>query len=441
MRKISLSLLAIFSAASVALYASSAYFSDTETSQGNVLEAGTVDLLIGNESYYNGILSENNSWKIGDLDSTTVFFDFNDLKPGDFGEDTISLRVDTNDAWACSNITLTSSAENDVIEPEESLDTDDNGNWDGELDDELYFIFWTDDGDNVFEDDESILWQGNASELPQGNEEVNFSISIPLADSNNNVWTDEPGPVIGQETYYIGKSWCFGQMTLNPLIQDGSNQERSPADDSGIECDGSTATNISQTDSITGDIEFTAVQERNNSDYECPDCLVEDAWAQGVVSSEQGLRKNGTAILAQRSILSNVLGEPDGDGSAGTGFFSLGFDGILTIEFDYAVINTPKDDLSFHEITNGRSSYPLEVARVEVSQNGVDWFDLGTVTSQDGGGVGTKDLGVLDWIKYLKLTDESNSNLHTAQADGYDIDAIDIPLYNTCLRLNETEIE
>lgn len=442
MKRIVLSLLAIFSAAAIAIYASGAFFSDTEISQNNILEAGSVDLKVGNESYYNGSISEDNTWKLGDLDSTTIFFDFNDLKPGDLGEDTVSLRVDTNDSWVCSNVTLTSSAENGVVEPEEALDTDDNGNWDGELDDELYFIFWADDGDNVLEDDEdeeNIIWQGTASELPQGSDEANFSLSIPLADSNNNVWTDEPGQVNGGETYYIGKAWCFGKMTLDPLDQDGSGDERSPADDSGILCDGSTTTNISQTDSITGDIEFTAVQERNNPDYECPECLIKDSWAQGVVSTQQGLRNNATAVLAQRSILANVLGAPDGDASAGTGFFSLGFGGVLTVEFDYAVINGSGDDLSFHEITGGRDTYPIEIARVEVSQNGSDWFNLGVVTSQDGGGIATKDLGTLSWIKYLRLTDETDSNLHDLQADGYDIDAIDIPLYNACLRIVEEE--
>ena len=34
--------------------ATGAFFSDTETSQGNTFTAGAIDLLVDNESYYNG---------------------------------------------------------------------------------------------------------------------------------------------------------------------------------------------------------------------------------------------------------------------------------------------------------------------------------------------------------------------------------------------------
>src|SRR3989344_313162 len=58
----------------------SAFFSDTETSEGNILAAGAIDLLIDNESYYNGVFNPDTSWEPDDLDPTHLFFNFNDLK-------------------------------------------------------------------------------------------------------------------------------------------------------------------------------------------------------------------------------------------------------------------------------------------------------------------------------------------------------------------------
>jgi len=45
------------------------------------------------------------------------------------------------------------------------------------------------------------------------------TISIVLADSQNNVWGDE-GPLPGSETRYVAKAWCFGTLTLDPVLDD-----------------------------------------------------------------------------------------------------------------------------------------------------------------------------------------------------------------------------
>ena len=97
----------------VAVGATGAFFSDTETSTGNTFTAGELDLTIDNSSYgfdWNdpnvtsptGVWgpNENNSWELDDL-TDQLFFDFEDLKPGDYGEDTISLHAE-NDAWVCA---------------------------------------------------------------------------------------------------------------------------------------------------------------------------------------------------------------------------------------------------------------------------------------------------------------------------------------------------
>ena len=118
-----------------------ALFSDTETSTGNTFTAGAIDLLIDNESYYNGNVCANTgteqdpvwvwqgnalfpvpgtpcttSFELSDLDGL-LFFNFLDLKPDDEGEDTISIHVQ-NDAWICMDLTLTSNDDNSSTEPE-----------------------------------------------------------------------------------------------------------------------------------------------------------------------------------------------------------------------------------------------------------------------------------------------------------------------------------
>jgi len=269
--------------------ATNAFFSDTETSVANVFTAGAIDLKVDNESYYNGVFNALTSWSQADLndgngpstDGTYKFFDFDDLKPADYGEDTISLHVDTNDAFMCANVTLTSDDDNTQTEPEAEVDS--NGLATGELADLVNFIWWADDGDNVLENDESIISQGPIGALP-----LNAPYELALADADENVWGGV-GPVDGDETYYLGKAWCFGTIGTDPIDQDDSSTLMSPAgnnggtalsgepEDGGITCDGSSLGNESQTDSLTADIEFTVVQSRNNPGFQCEEnCVISE---------------------------------------------------------------------------------------------------------------------------------------------------------------------
>lgn len=250
-----------------------AFFSDTETSVANVFTAGAIDLTVDNESYYNGLLNLETSWEATDL-TIERFFDFNDVKPDDYGEDTISLHVATNDAYLCANVTLTSDDDNSQTEPESLVDPD--GLESGELAELINFLWWADDGDNVLEDDEMVISSGNFAELGVGS-----TYPLTLADSDENIWTGIGGPVPGNETLYIGKAWCFGELGTAPIPQDGSGDLMSPAgdnddndeagepEDGGITCDGTQLGNESQTDSLTADIVFEAVQARHNADFQC----------------------------------------------------------------------------------------------------------------------------------------------------------------------------
>ena len=111
--------------------ATGAFFSDTETSTGNTFAAGSIDLTVDSTQHYNGMVcvigTTASTWQYENpapnpsptypvlnspCDGTWLptnlgahkFFNFPDVKPGDSGEDTISLHVSTNDAYACLDL-------------------------------------------------------------------------------------------------------------------------------------------------------------------------------------------------------------------------------------------------------------------------------------------------------------------------------------------------
>jgi predicted ribosomally synthesized peptide with SipW-like signal peptide len=263
---------------------SGAFFNDTETSTGNTFTAGDIDLKIDNSSYaidFNiptfqgeptGALVANpaNSWSLADLVAGThKFFTFSDLKPGDYGEDTISVHVGSNNAWMCAAARITSDLDNSITEPEDESDLDDDNadaTPDGDLDSALNFAFWVDDGDNVLEDNE---YDGGAGIFLQGSlANMGAAGAIALADSAGSV-LPSAGPVPGNSTFYIGKGWCYGAMTPNPVVQDNATTSSPLILGTGFTCNGSSIGNEGQTDSVEGDMQFYAVQSRNNPNFSC----------------------------------------------------------------------------------------------------------------------------------------------------------------------------
>lgn len=300
MKKILLSLLTIGTVGSIVFGATSAFFSDTETSTGNLIQAGKLDLKVDSTAHYAGMVctkvgtsyewqdedtNPNNNprpellgqecqgtWESTDLGPTNKFYNLSDVKPGDTGENTISLTVIDNDAWACVVFKNLQNDDNTCTEPELeaeggiSCGTDPNA---GELAQNLYFTSWLDqgntpgwqcsdqgesagcqddpgEGDNKWQgpDYEPLLFanqQGPASDVLNGK-------VYALADSTNSNY------LAGGVTNYIGLQWCAGQMNIS-----GST----------IACNGSTMGNNTQTDSLTADVAIYVEQRRNNPNFKC----------------------------------------------------------------------------------------------------------------------------------------------------------------------------
>ncbi len=280
MKKIFYSAGVITFIAALAMGATGAFFSDVEKSTGNTFTAGTLDLQVDSQSHYDGLVcNSDHHWQrensqvpsqredlIGkDCDGTwkqknlgpgvDKFFNFADIKPGDNGEDTISLHV-SNNAWVCANITTTGNAENVATLPELAAgDTTANGPFDGELAQNTFVFGWIDNatststspgtpGDNVWQSGEQVLFKPTALSALQ-----NGGITLPLADSKHG------SAFIASSTNYVGLAWCTGTMDVSV-----------PGT---IKCDGSTLGNIIQTDSATADITLTATQSRNNPNFLC----------------------------------------------------------------------------------------------------------------------------------------------------------------------------
>lgn len=167
--------------------------------------------------------------------------------------------------------------------------------------------------------------------------------------------------------------------------------------------------------------------------------IMEAPWYAGTVYDySQGLKKDGSAVDAQRS-------DPDQAlelelGQSASNFFSLGFGGWIIFEYDCPVVNGEGDDVKIWEDTWG--SYPDETAEVYASQDGITWVYLGEAdnTNRDLLGIHTVasfDLGSLAWAKYIKVVDTTDASIHNNAADGYDLNAIEV--LQDCMDIDQWE--
>lgn len=299
----------VVAAAAVVVGATTAFFSDTETSTGNTFTAGSIDLKVDSDCHYWNIVNwdgdepiyeevdcgtwvpENpegspvpvavGDWEENDLGAIHRFFNFSDIKPGDKGEDTISLHVYDNDAWGRVLFTMLDNNDNTCTEPEEDAENGDcwdgqgNGDDEGELLSAMggKFHMWLDQGStpgfqNVYRDatgkyvkrptgdpdfdryEGDNVWQENYEPTVQLSETVDLRDVLRTAwswgecnqgsNGHNNYGVchglAEDGRMVGSTTYYFGFEWELPWSTGNSV----------------------------QTDSLGGDLGFEVVQHRNN---------------------------------------------------------------------------------------------------------------------------------------------------------------------------------
>lgn len=154
-------------------------------------------------------------WELKNLDNEK-FFNFDDVKPGDWGTNVISYHVFDNDAHVCMII-------DDVTEEEV----------DPKLAGALNFLVWEDDGYGNY-DSENELYEG------------------PIVGD----WRAYLGDVVGSTDNYVGLFWCAGE-----IVKDGND----------LSCDGSEMGNEYQGAEMLADLIFYAEQSRHNTKFSCDD--------------------------------------------------------------------------------------------------------------------------------------------------------------------------
>lgn len=203
----------------------------------------SIDLKIDSEASYNGVPWPSGTWEFKDLKPhVDKFWNFNDIKPGDWGENTISLhnKSKKDPLYVCLTFFNLLNGENGVNEPE-SLE--DNTPGTGELTNMMEFFAWHDDGDNVFEVGEKPVF---------GPEKANPLLAgkvYTLYDKNTSSI-----PAGGKR--YFGVYWCAGNMEVD-------------VPNAVITCDGSGEGNATQTDSMKVDVQLTAVSAKSEPKFEC----------------------------------------------------------------------------------------------------------------------------------------------------------------------------
>jgi len=271
-KKILFSLLTVGVVGAMGIGATVAFFSDTEESVGNTFTAGEIDLTVDSTAHYDGMVCVYDvtddryeweeettgsstypaligtecagSWSLTDLGPTHKFFDFSSgLEPGDEGEVTISLHIVDDEAYACAAFGNLQDDDLGLTEPEGTDGDSSDGVGFGELAGQIYFFAWHDDGDNVWEDGEDVLFDSGAAETVL-NDTV-YAVANPTL-----------GAIAGGVTKNIGLAWCYGTMTVDA----GAHT---------ITCDGSGVGNSGQTDRLSADITFNVEQARNNSGFVC----------------------------------------------------------------------------------------------------------------------------------------------------------------------------
>ena len=204
-----------------------------------------IDLKIDSEATYNGVSVPSGTWELKNLvPGVDKFWNFYDIKPGDYGENTISMHVKKADAWLCLDFSNLTSADNDQNEPESLEDSD--GTLNGELADGMEFFGWLDDGDNKFEKEEKPLF-GTTTQ----------SASIVLDDKTYVIGDAGNGNSCKvKKSRYVGIYWCAGNLSVNLSTNT-------------ISCDGSTLGNEAQTDSMSVDVSIRAMPSKENPKFLC----------------------------------------------------------------------------------------------------------------------------------------------------------------------------
>lgn len=217
--------------------ATTAFFTDTETSANNSVAAGAVDLKVASSATRNGATVSASSWTATDLGAQQLLA-LADMVPGDYGTNVMTLSVADSDAWARVRLVKAATADRDVTctEPETADDAGCAAAADGDLDDVTRIWLWNDaNGDGVWDAGEATL-------------QAPATLASVLGAA---VTYDLTAAVTAAAPAHIGLGWCVGIVTGTTAVDAAT-------------CLGTGVNNAAQTDAYAVTVAFDAVQKRNN---------------------------------------------------------------------------------------------------------------------------------------------------------------------------------
>lgn len=191
-------------------------------------------------------------------DLSRPLIELDDVKPGDSGEITFSLHLFDNPGYIWMNGRCLENAENGIIEAEGD-DTDEDGStgpMGGELLDAIRVTLWYDDGDNVLDTDEQVIFEG-----PLSHALVLLSNGLPL---------DGNPTTLFSEANFVADETSGNSLLQGRLAASGDNDARDCFESSTTQHIGFSwelpvdHANELQTDSVSFDLGFYAEQCRHN---------------------------------------------------------------------------------------------------------------------------------------------------------------------------------
>lgn len=276
MVSIARSMIIVFAVIAAVGSATSAFFTDTEVSTGNILTAGLLNLTVGNRSTVGGDVYAAQSWSVSDLDSTHQLFSLQSVKPGDYGASMMTMYVNNSDAWLRLKFTITQDSDNGCTEPESdgSDDPECSGNegsvgGTGELDKDLFSMIWIDSNqDGAKQSDETIIVASNAdAQVPWNPGEISMWASSNGGSLTANIPIfGTSGQMLAGKEYPVTFAWCVG-LPSGVSSDNSSAVMTTTLAGSSVDfktCSGVGVGNRSQSDVLSASFQADVVQYRHN---------------------------------------------------------------------------------------------------------------------------------------------------------------------------------
>lgn len=206
-----------------------------------------LDLKIDSKAWYNGVSVPGATWSLKHLvPGSDKFFNFGDIKPGDFGKEVISIHPSKSKSWICLDFSNFKNKDNTQNEPEATVDP--NGLATGELGQGMEFFGWLDtNGNGKFEPPSEKPLFGTSTQ----------SALTTIKDKSYAIADASHGPACQDgATKYAGIAWCAGDLGVN--FSTGA-----------FSCNGATLGNAAQTDSISLDVSIRAEPSSQDAKFSC----------------------------------------------------------------------------------------------------------------------------------------------------------------------------